>query len=145
MEQRKHSASKVALHRNDTTMAELLVEKCEGMKRHIKIALCIVWVSVLFIAGSLNVAARDAVPKFNIEPSCESAARRMVFVNSSKEACIKQEMEAHKVLVRHWSRYEKIDKTNCVDKVTQGGPPSYSELLSCLENMQRARAVRKSL
>jgi hypothetical protein len=126
-------------------MAELLVEKREGMERHIKIALCIMWVSVLVIAGSLNVAARDAVPKFNVGPSCESTARRMVFVNSSKEACIKQETEAHKVLVRHWSQFAKIDKTNCVDKVSQGGPPSYTELLSCLENMQHARAVRKSL
>jgi hypothetical protein len=99
----------------------------------------------LIYRGSLNVAARDAVPKFNVGPSCESAARRMVFVKTSKEACIKQEMEAHKVLVRHWSQFAKIDKTNCVNKITQGGPPSYSELLSCLENMQHARAVRKSL
>ena len=115
------------------------------MGQQIKIALRIVSFSILLIGSIFDVAAKDAVPKLNIRPSCESAARRLLFVNSSIDACIKQEMEAHKVLIRHWPQFAKVDKTNCADKVTQGGPPSYIELLSCLETAQHARAVRQSL
>ena len=115
------------------------------MRPQIQPALRITLVSILLIVSSLEVVARDAVPKFNIRPSCESTTRRLLFVNGSIEACIKQELEAHKTLIRHWSQYTKIDRTNCADKVSQGGPPSYVELLSCLETMQHARAVRKSL
>jgi hypothetical protein len=120
-------------------------QKGEDVRPQIKIALHVAWAVTLLIESSLDVAARDAVPKLNIRTSCESAARRLVFVDSSKEACIKHEMQAHEVLVRHWSQYAKVDKTSCVSKVTQGGPPSYSELVSCLDTMQHARAIRKSL
>jgi|SRR5215813_3061434 len=115
------------------------------MRPQIQAALHIALVSILLIVSSLDVIARDAVPKFDIRPSCESTARRLLFLNGTTEACIKQELEAHKALIRHWSQYAKIDKTNCADKVSQGGPPSYIELLSCLETMQHARAARKSL
>jgi hypothetical protein len=96
-------------------------QKGEDVRPQIKIALPVAWAVTLLIEGSLDVAARDAVPKLNVSTSCESAARRLVFVNSSKEACIKHEMQAHEVLVRHWSQYAKVDKASCVSKVTRRG------------------------
>jgi len=115
------------------------------MRPYVNFTLRAGWVGISLLASSLAAAARDPVPRLDVTPSCESSARRLVFIDSSKEACIKHEMESHKVLVRHWSHYNKTDKTDCLTKITKGGPPSYTELLSCVETMQHARAVRKSL
>jgi len=105
---------------------------------------CLVCVGALLTTD--NAAAADVVPKFNVRPSCNSPARRLVVVGHAKvpEACLKHEKEAHEVLIKHWSRYALSDKTNCVGKVSYGGPPSYIELLSCFETMEHARKIREA-
>jgi hypothetical protein len=105
----------------------------------------IICVGILSIESIPSIAAPELVPKFNTGPSCESPARKAISHGSSKgsiEACRKSEKEAHGVLNKQWPQYAKIDKTNCVGKVSQGGPPSYIELHSCLETMKHAREIR---
>jgi hypothetical protein len=112
-----------------------------------KAAICvrIICAGILSIESVPSIAAPEVVPKFNTAPSCESSARKAISHGSSTgsiEACRKSEKEAHEVLIKHWSKYAKIDKTNCVGKVSQGGPPSYIELHSCLETMKYSREIR---
>jgi hypothetical protein len=105
----------------------------------------IILAGILLIESIPSIAAPEVAPKFNTGPSCESPARKAISYGSSKgsiEACRKSEKEAHEVLIKHWPKYAKIDKTNCVGKVTQGGPPSYIELHSCLETMKYSREIR---
>jgi hypothetical protein len=107
---------------------------------------CLVCVGALLTSDGPSAAAPDVVPNFNVRPSCESPARRLVVVGHAEApaACLKQEKEAHEVLIKHWSRYAVSDKTSCVGKVSYGGPPSYVELLSCLEIREHANEAREA-
>ena len=44
---------------------------------------------------------------------------------------------------QNWAKYAANDKTQCVGNVKTGGPASYVELLSCLEIMRDAKAIRQ--
>jgi hypothetical protein len=52
------------------------------------------------------------------------------------------ERTAEGVLAQNWSKYNAADKTQCIGNVKTGGPASYVELLSCLEIMRDAKAIR---
>jgi hypothetical protein len=100
---------------------------------------------LMFMQSTEALAAPDTVPKLNTRPSCESPARSVFAVTGSVAACLKHEHEAYHSLVKQWPHYTKADRTDCVSKVTRGGPPSYIELLSCFETMTHARAIREGL
>ena len=53
------------------------------------------------------------------------------------------ERTAEDALKQGWSKYNAADKTQCVGNVKTGGPASYVELLSCLEIMRDAKAIRE--
>jgi hypothetical protein len=99
---------------------------------------------ILFAGSGPGIAAADVVPNLDTRPTCESPGRKAMAHRGSIQVCLKAENEAHAVLVRHWSQYPKSDKSNCVGKVTKGGPPSYIELHSCLETFNHAREIRKA-
>jgi hypothetical protein len=101
----------------------------------------------LLLTGSSHcIAAANAVPKFDVRPSCHSPSRRLVVVGhaNGSETCIKREKEAHTVLIKNWPGYVTVDKTSCVGKVSHGGPPSYIELLSCFETREEVRRIREA-
>src|SRR5260370_145184 len=79
----------------------------------------------------------------NAAPSCAAAARGAISAGRDKEACLVDERTAEGVLVQNWSKYDAADKTQCVGNVKTGGPASYVELLSCLEIMRDAKAIRQ--
>ena len=47
------------------------------------------------------------------------------------------------MLAKNWAQYSRSHKTQCVGMTTQGGP-SYVELISCLDIMRDANAIRKA-
>ena len=53
------------------------------------------------------------------------------------------ERTAQDQITKTWSQYAPPDRTDCVGMVRTGGPPSYVELLSCLEIMRDAKTIRK--
>ena len=89
-------------------------------------------------------AATAQVPKLNVGPSCEAAARGPIVIGRDKEACLGDENAARDTLSKSWSKFNLADKTQCVGLVRQGGPPSYVELLSCLEVMRDSKNVRSN-
>jgi hypothetical protein len=61
-----------------------------------------------------------------------------------KNTCLGDERDAEDQLTKDWDKYVSANKAHCFGMVNTGGPPSYAELLSCLEIMRDAVAIRKS-
>jgi len=98
---------------------------------------------VLMLGLPAAVALADSPPKLDVTPSCEAAARGAISAGRDKEACMVDERTAEDALKQGWSKYNAADKTQCVGNVKTGGPASYVELLSCLEIMRDAKAIRE--
>jgi hypothetical protein len=122
-----------------------VIESGGAMTREFTVFAFVMCVGIPVTQGSVAVAAPDLVPKLDTSLSCESHGRKAIThgnSNLSIEACKRSENQAHEELIKHWSRYANDDKANCHGMVTQGGPPSYVELHSCLESRKHAREIR---
>jgi hypothetical protein len=91
-----------------------------------------------------HAAAVAQVPKLNVDPTCEAAARGSIVLGRDKQACLGDERAAQETLQKGWGKYNAGDKTQCVGLARQGGPPSYVELLSCLEVMRDSKTIRSN-
>jgi hypothetical protein len=98
---------------------------------------------IVLVGWSIGAAAADNVPKLNVGPSCEAAARGAVAAGRDKEACLGDERQAQEQATKNWSQYRSADKEECVGMINKGGPASYVELLSCLEIMRDAKNIQK--
>jgi hypothetical protein len=97
------------------------------------------------ISGLLVVrAGADDAPILNMGPSCDAAPGAAISIGRNKQACLYEEGKAQDLLAKNWSQYRPADKTQCVGMVSKGGPPSYVELLSCIEIMRDAAAIHKA-
>ena len=97
------------------------------------------------IFGLLVVrAGADDPPILNMSPSCDAAASTAISIGRNKQACMDEEGKAQDLLTKNWSQYRPADKTQCVGMVSKGGPPSYVELLSCIEIMRDAATIHKA-
>lgn len=101
--------------------------------------------SIFLLSSMTDGTAADSVPKFNMNPTCEAAASGAVSAGRDKEACRGDERTAQDQVTKNWSQYSARDKTDCVGMERKGGPPSYVELLSCLEIMKDSKKVHEEL
>jgi hypothetical protein len=91
------------------------------------------------IAGAAPGAARpDGPPELDVSISCRAAARGSVAVGGGRQACLNDERTAKDALAKDWSSFSPLARTQCVGMNRTGGPPSYVELLVCLEIMRDA-------
>jgi hypothetical protein len=88
-----------------------------------------------------DARAASSVPKLDAGPSCKAAAAASVVAGRDVEACLGDENQAKEQLTKNWSQYRDADKQQCVELSQKGGPPSYVELLTCLEVMRDARTM----
>src|SRR6266540_2055713 len=95
------------------------------------------------LGAQLLVAVADRVPQFNVEPSCRAAAESGATVRKDASSCLKDEREARDQLSRQWSSFPAGDRTRCAQLTQTGGPPSYVEVLTCLEMARDARNLPK--
>ena len=100
-------------------------------------------IAALLFGLQVATAVADDVPKLNVTTSCEAAAKYSVVAGRDNGSCLGDERDAQSTLAKNWSKYNTADKTQCVGTVTTGGPPSYVELLSCLEIMRDAKDIRE--
>jgi hypothetical protein len=92
-----------------------------------------------------NVRARaGGPPKLEVGTSCAAAWLGAAILGRDKKACLGDETTAQDSLKQNWSKYSAPDKTDCVGMVTTGGPPSYVELLPCVEILRDARNIRNA-
>ena len=97
----------------------------------------IVIVALMFTLPAA-VARANSPPKLDIGPTCSAAAPYAVADGRNREACLADEHAAESTLAQTWSKYNAADKTQCIATVHMGGPPSYVELLSCIEVLRDA-------
>jgi hypothetical protein len=88
------------------------------------------------------IADANSAPNLDVSQSCEAGANGAIVIGRDKEACMGDERNAQDQVVNKWSEFVAADKTLCVGMVRKGGPPSYVELLSCLEIMRDAKKIR---
>ena len=105
---------------------------------------CASKIAIAVLLLGLPAAAADSPPKLDVSTSCNAAARGAISAGRDKESCLADERTAEDTLNQNWSKYSGADKTQCVGNVKTGGPPSYVELLSCLEIMRDAKEIREA-
>jgi hypothetical protein len=95
------------------------------------------------------VAARaDDVPNLNVEQVCDGIAKqggvtfRDPAIAQEKKNCLDSEQAVRNELVKQWPKFDRADKTSCVNESEMGGESSYTELLTCLEMARDVRAMR---
>src|SRR5258708_1829899 len=86
----------------------------------------------------LGAARPDGPPELDVSTSCRAAARGSVTVGGDRQACLNDERTAKDALAKDWSSFSPLARTQCVGMNRTGGPPSYVELLVCLEIMRDA-------
>jgi hypothetical protein len=102
---------------------------------------------VPLLAASLMVqlvAARDNVPKFDVKPSCEGAARASYAAggNDRLQSCMAGEQHTRDELAKDWSSYPAADRSACITGM-HNWEPTYTELATCLEMKRDLRQARQ--
>ncbi len=97
----------------------------------------------LVLAGSsLFLTVADAVPKYDVRPTCRAAIEMMGSQGRTVDSCMASETAARDEIAKDWARVPNDEKTRCVQTALQAGSPSYVELLICIE-MNRDSRVRQ--
>jgi len=84
------------------------------------------------------VFAADGVPALNVKPTCQHAGVAAVNPDQTLDICIQKEEAARDQLREGWASFPARDRTECSAAATIG-PPSYVDLLTCLEMRQHVR------
>ncbi len=78
----------------------------------------------------------SGVPKLDVDTSCKAAAANGV--QRPQGACLQDEHQARATLEQQWKQYTAAERQRCTTLTSLGGPPSYVELLTCLETAKEA-------
>jgi hypothetical protein len=95
----------------------------------------------LALSASLLIAASSSVPNFDPGPGCQIGAQTGVELHPNVAACVRQEQRAKNSLRKDWQSFSESDKNSCVANALSDGPPSYIELLTCLEIAGNRRII----
>jgi hypothetical protein len=88
--------------------------------------------------ATLGPACAGGPPELDVSASCRAADRGSITVGTDKQACLNDERTAKDALAKDWGSFSSDARTQCVGMNRTGGPPSYVELLVCLEMMRDA-------
>ena len=102
--------------------------------------------STLVLVSQLIIAVADDVPRFSIERGCKvdsTASSLDVGLDESTKRCVQDEQQARDQLQTQWSQFAPSDRALCTSETTQGGgvPPSYVELLTCLQGQSLVKKL----
>jgi hypothetical protein len=92
----------------------------------------------LLLGVGLATAA-ERPPELNIAPSCNGAAGAVS--GRTRDSCMTDENAARRALDDRWKDFTARQHARCTALVHMGGPPSYVELLTCLEMAEQARQI----
>ncbi|HWM84044.1 MAG TPA: hypothetical protein VNQ56_18445 [Pseudolabrys sp.] len=82
-------------------------------------------------------------PTFNVDVTCRRAAESAVAPGRTSEGCKSDEMTAREAIVKNWTDYASVDRERCARTASLGGPPSYVDLLTCLEMAKSVKSLPK--
>jgi hypothetical protein len=95
---------------------------------------------VALTAAHLMLTAQEP-PALNVAPSCRAAAV-IRHGGGDLNACLQAERRARATLDKQWRTFSRAERTRCDTLATLGGPPSYVELLTCLQMAKSAENLR---
>jgi hypothetical protein len=107
-------------------------------------------VSIMIIASHLVITIADDVPKFDIARGCKidsaSAFDPNAGLSGTVKRCIDDEQSAKSQLQTQWASFIGSDRAMCMASTTSDAatPPSYVDLLTCLQDQQLARKLPKN-
>jgi hypothetical protein len=105
--------------------------------------------SALVLASQLLMTVADRVPQFNIERGCRADSTNTsglnVGLDETAKNCIRDEQTARGKLRAQWAQFSPTARATCTLNETDvpGVPPSYVELLTCLQDDLAARKLRQ--
>jgi hypothetical protein len=109
--------------------------------------------SMIVLASQLVIAVADNVPQFNIARGCKIDSASAFDPNAGMSAtikrCVDDEQQAKDQLQAQWSDFASSDRAMCTTEAVglkgdeSSTPPSYVDLLTCLQDQQLARKLRK--
>ncbi len=88
---------------------------------------------LLSLSTSPVTSVAEGVPRFDIAASCEAAGKSSTGIGRPVSACREDEEKARTALEARWSEYPVQARTTCTEGAGLGGPPSYVQLITCLE------------
>jgi len=110
--------------------------------------------SMIVLSSQLVVAVADHPPKFDIARGCKvdsaSAFDPNAGMNATIKRCMDDEQQAKDQLETQWLGFVNSDRITCTtetvgEKADAGAtPPSYVELLTCVQDAQLARKLAKN-
>jgi hypothetical protein len=105
--------------------------------------------SMIVLTSQLVIAIADNVPKFDIARGYRidsaSAFDPNAGLTATIKRCVDDEQQAKGQLETQWSGFANPDRVMCTESTTNDNstPPSYVELLTCLQDQQLARKLPK--
>jgi hypothetical protein len=98
----------------------------------------------LLVAAPLAVPVAGAgPPTFDVNVTCRRAAESAVAPGRTSEGCKSDEMTARATVAKNWADYAGADRERCTRTASLGGPPSYVDLLTCLEMSKSVKSLPK--
>ena len=91
--------------------------------------------------SSQLVLVADKVPELKFEQSCRAAVAAAATPNRNEDACLSDERQARTKLEQEWKNFTPAQRAHCTRLSQTGGPPSYVELLTCVEMSQAVEAL----
>ena len=109
--------------------------------------------SMIVLTSQLVIAVADNVPQFDIARGCKidsaSAFDPAAGMSATIKRCVDDEQQAKDQLQAQWPNFASSDKATCITEAVglksddSSTPPSYVDLLTCLQDQQLARKLRK--
>lgn len=85
------------------------------------------------LSASAIVPVADGPPRFDIAASCRDVGKSGGGIGRPASACVDDEQRARDQLATKWSQYPAAQRETCVEGAKLGGPPSYVQVITCLE------------
>lgn len=86
-----------------------------------------------FAAFVTMAAAGERPPTYNVEATCRAAPTLGAGNGNTDQNCIRDETQARMQLGQLWTSFEARRREMCIQEASNGGSPSYVDLLTCLQ------------
>ena len=81
--------------------------------------------AAVLVTQMSTAAWAQGIPHFSMTTLCHTEAKT--------DPCVQSEGNALAELQRDWSKFPASARPTCMREISAGGPPSYTELLVCLQ------------
>ena len=92
----------------------------------------VIFLAALFLAQATTPASAQDVPRFSMTSMCHTETKN--------DPCVESEGRALVQLRKDWSTFPASARQPCIQEVSVGGPPSYTELLVCMQMAEWRKA-----